>query len=84
MLAHLRDYRCHSGAETIEKALTGNYRAEHLFALEQALSLYKSWSQCRSVAVATSAPARACTGKRLGRTSMSARRFFELLGKDLT
>jgi hypothetical protein len=26
----LRDYRCHSSAETIEKALTGSYRAEHL------------------------------------------------------
>src|SRR5476649_171651 len=39
-LAHLRDYRCHASAETIEKALAGNYRAEHLFALEQALALY--------------------------------------------
>ena len=39
-LARLRNYRCHSSSETIEKALTGNYRAEHLFALEQALSLY--------------------------------------------
>src|ERR1019366_5529998 len=28
------------GAETLEKALTGSYRAEHLFALEQALALY--------------------------------------------
>ena len=40
VLARLRDYRCHSSAEAIEKALTGNYRAEHLFALEQALALY--------------------------------------------
>jgi transposase len=40
VLAGLRDYRCHATAETIEKALTGNYRAEHLFALEQALALY--------------------------------------------
>lgn len=24
-LAHLRDYRCHASAETIEKALTGSY-----------------------------------------------------------
>ena len=36
----LCDYRCHSSAEAIEKALTGNYRAEHLFALELALALY--------------------------------------------
>lgn len=27
-LAGLRDYRCHVSPETIEKALTGNYRAE--------------------------------------------------------
>src|SRR5450830_411626 len=40
VLTRLRDYRCHSSAETIEKALTGSYRAEHLFALEQALALY--------------------------------------------
>ena len=39
-LARLRDYRCHSSTETIEKALAGNYRAEHLFELEQALALY--------------------------------------------
>ena len=36
-LATLRHYSCHSSAETIAKALTGSYRAEHLFALEQAL-----------------------------------------------
>lgn len=40
MLARLRDYRCHATAETIQKALTGNYRPEHLFALGQALALY--------------------------------------------
>ena len=39
VLARLRDYRRHSSTKTIEKALTGNYRAEHLFALEQALAL---------------------------------------------
>src|ERR1700704_5282016 len=45
VLAHLRDYRCHSDAATIEKALTGNYRAEHVFALEQALSLYNAYKE---------------------------------------
>jgi hypothetical protein len=45
VLAGLRDYRCRSGAETIEKALTGNYRAEHLFALEQALALYDTYHE---------------------------------------
>ena len=45
VLARLRDYRCHSSAETIEKALTGSYRAEHLFALEQALALYDAYHE---------------------------------------
>jgi len=45
VLALLRDYRCHSSAETIEKALTGSYRAEHLFALEQALALYDAYHE---------------------------------------
>jgi len=44
-LACLRDYRCHASIETIEKALTGNYRAEHLFALEQALALYDAYHE---------------------------------------
>ena len=39
-LARLRDQRCHASVETITKALTEHYRAEHLFALEQALALY--------------------------------------------
>src|SRR5271154_5762500 len=41
-LEGLRHYSCHSSAETITKALTGSYRAEHLFALEQALALYEA------------------------------------------
>ena len=45
VLTRLRDYRCHSSAETIEKALTGTYRAEHLFALEQALALYDAYRE---------------------------------------
>ena len=45
VLARLRDSRCHATVETIEKALAGNYRAEHLFALEQALALYDMYQQ---------------------------------------
>jgi transposase len=45
VLARLRDYRCHASAETIEKALTGSYRTEHLFALEQALALYDAYHE---------------------------------------
>jgi transposase len=40
VLARMRDRRCHATVGTIEKALAGNYRSEHLFALEQALALY--------------------------------------------
>src|ERR1700712_2691627 len=44
-LAGLRHYSCHFSAETIAKALTGSYRAEHLFALEQALALYDAYHE---------------------------------------
>ena len=44
-LARLRHYSCHSSAETIAKALTGSYRPEHLFALEQALALYDAYHE---------------------------------------
>lgn len=40
ILAQYRDPRCKNSLATIESALTGNYRAEHLFALQQALELY--------------------------------------------
>jgi transposase len=39
-LARMRDRRCAHTEEEIVKALTGNYRQEHLFALKQALALY--------------------------------------------
>jgi transposase len=39
-LAEFRDVRCKSSVETIGFALTGNYRAEHIFALRQAVELY--------------------------------------------
>src|SRR5450755_4349964 len=45
VLASMRDRRCHSSAEVIEKALTGHYRPEHLFVLEQALELYDVYQQ---------------------------------------
>ena len=44
-LARFRDKRCKSSEATIAKALTGNYRGEHLFALKQALALYDSYTQ---------------------------------------
>ena len=45
VLASMRDKRCHSSVEKIEKALTGHYRAEHLFVLEQAVALYDVYQQ---------------------------------------
>ncbi len=39
-LAQLRDPRCRHSTDELAKALTGNYRAEHVFALQQALDLY--------------------------------------------
>jgi len=39
-LAALRHERCRNPAELIAKALAGNYREEHVFALQQALQLY--------------------------------------------
>ena len=44
-LAALRDRRCAKGTAEIAKALTGNYRAEHLFALKQALTLYDAYTE---------------------------------------
>lgn len=44
-LARFRDPRCKSSADEIAKALTGNYRAEHVFALQQALGLYDFYTQ---------------------------------------
>lgn len=40
VLAAHRDYRCRASEEEIAASLTGNYRAEHLFALRQNLELF--------------------------------------------
>lgn len=42
-LARHRDERCRNSAQTIAKALVGNYREEHLFALRQAVELYETY-----------------------------------------
>jgi hypothetical protein len=44
-LATLRDPHCKKSAQEIAKALTGNYRPEHLFALQQALALYDFYTE---------------------------------------
>jgi len=40
-LATQRDHRCHASHAEIVAALTGNYRAEHLFALKQNFAAYE-------------------------------------------
>lgn len=44
-LAKFRDPNCKNSVETIALALTGHYRAEHLFALQQALELYDIYQE---------------------------------------
>ena len=44
-LAALRQPGCKKSAQEIAKALTGNYRREHLFALQQALALYDFYTE---------------------------------------
>lgn len=41
VLAAMRDARCKSSQETIQAALEGSYREEHVFALRQALECYE-------------------------------------------
>lgn len=45
-LAAHRDARIKASAETIQKALVGNYRPEHLFTLGQALQMYEHYQHC--------------------------------------
>jgi hypothetical protein len=42
-LAQMRDPRIKSSEEKIAKALEGDYRQEHLFALKQSLELYSHY-----------------------------------------
>lgn len=44
-LARLRDPHCAKPEAEFVKALTGNYRDEHVFALKQAVALYEAYTQ---------------------------------------
>lgn len=44
-MAELRDPRIKSSPDVITKALEGNYRPEHVFALQQAFELFKTYRQ---------------------------------------
>ena len=43
VLAQHRDPRCKNSSDVIAKSLVGNYREEHLFALQQAVTLYDTY-----------------------------------------
>lgn len=45
VLASMRDPKCKNSEDTIAKALTGNYRDEHLFALQQAMDLFETYQR---------------------------------------
>lgn len=45
ILARLRDGRVKASEETIVQALTGDYRAEHLFTLKQSLAAYRQYQK---------------------------------------
>lgn len=44
-LAQLRNARCKSSEDTIAKALTGTWKAEHVFALQQTVALYDFYTE---------------------------------------
>jgi transposase len=44
-LASLRNWRVHASADTITKALVGDYRPEHIFTLRQSLGAYRYYRQ---------------------------------------
>jgi len=44
-LAQLRDYRIRASSDIIVKSLEGDWREEHLFTLEQCLSLYRTYQK---------------------------------------
>jgi hypothetical protein len=44
-LAALRNWRVHASADTITKALVGDYRPEHVFTLRQSLGAYRYYQQ---------------------------------------
>lgn len=44
-LAQMRDPRCKQPIKVIESSLQGNYREDHLFALEQAMEAYEFYQQ---------------------------------------
>jgi transposase len=100
VLARLRDPRCKASLETIRAALTGNYRPEHVFALQQALELYDVYqtklaacdvqiqnvlSQLASACSEPDDPLPLAKGKGGPRVGLEVRKaLYTLVGVDLT
>jgi transposase len=98
VLAAMKNTRIRASSEEIAKSLQGNWRAEHLFALKQALALFDFYAnqlvecdreievQLQSLAAHDGSPAK---GKKRGRARNAPRfdlreRLFQMCGVDLT
>ncbi|HXA19630.1 MAG TPA: IS110 family transposase [Thermoanaerobaculia bacterium] len=98
-LAAMREPSCKNSEETITKALMGNYRDEHLFALDQAVQLFEMYGKqiaaCDAkIAVALAAFEKKADGATLPKKTSTRRKnqprfdartlIFEMTGVDLT
>lgn len=98
VLAALKNVRIRASADEIAKSLQGNWRAEHLFALKQALALFdfhasqlaecdrEIEAQLEGLAIHEGSPAK---GKKRGRARNAPKfdlreRLFQMCGVDLT
>ena len=98
VLAAMKNVRIRASHDEIAKSLQGNWRAEHLFVLKQALALFDFYTsqlaecdqeieaQLESLAVHQGSPA---TGKKRGRARNAPKfdlreRLFQMCGVDLT
>ncbi len=99
-LAAMREPSCKNSEETIAKALVGNYRDEHLFALRQAVELFEEYGKKLSACDEKIAAALAAFDKKAERSNLPTKlskhrrknqpRFdaraliYEMAGVDLT
>jgi hypothetical protein len=98
-LATMREPSCKNSEETIAKALMGNYRDEHLFALEQAVQLFEMYGKQIAACDAKIAAAMATFEKKADGATLPKKKatrrknqprfdartmIFEMTGLDLT
>ena len=99
-LAALREPGCKNSEQTMAKALMGNYREEHLFALQQAVELYEEYGEKLKACDTKIAVALAAFEKKADRASLASKTpskrrknqphfdgrslIFEMAGVDLT